>query len=674
MCRQACLEDERCRAYTYVKPGVQGPKARCYFKDPAPAATADACCVSGVKQRAPTLDSRQRTGSLTFGGASSTEVDVRRFYPDGADLYWRTGDFVFRDVKEVSNDQGAQRFLFDISKVPNAKAVLWQLGVKPFAPFAGDSPTTWYPDGVVASGLVGGRTYFDVDVEAAVVEAKRQSRQPTLIFGDGRLCEGADCDGFRFIACGGGDGRGELISNPVMRGHRLDWCKHAGSECGEPAATLYCREIGYERAIRWSIDPKVGAGAVNQEQWTFYLRIVPLNGPAIAGKPSNVMRILYDFPSVPSDFRFYNEEKSRTPAPAVELSAFRYRAHHTIGKWPDGCKVATGTTRRPPRIVRALKKTWNAIDGIYEKAKNLVVDAVDRMTFGAIPKDVWAFGLDAAMMYAGVPPDLPNLRDMIAGGLDPKAIAAGALEQAAGAGLSQLASGGVEFLASEMADSVLEAIPPGSIVPGTGNILADVVLSDLEGEARGELEERVRKAIEDPARSLDDKVRYVIESRARNALEESSSKLAKAIKKKYEYCVSLRLQPTYFATVRNTSGHDIPDFTIEVSDTEEIFEPMRIEVMLRAGQTMTIPLSPEKNVPHLIDRWQLVKANVNEEISFWWNELYLKRPTNIILRSTGDLVCRDPLGPRGLVCETEMKSIYVSPQARALNRDYNLLQ
>ncbi|MCA9554418.1 MAG: PAN domain-containing protein [Myxococcales bacterium] len=50
LCETMCLRDRRCKAYTYVKPGVQGPKARCYLKDPAPARRRDACCVSGTKE------------------------------------------------------------------------------------------------------------------------------------------------------------------------------------------------------------------------------------------------------------------------------------------------------------------------------------------------------------------------------------------------------------------------------------------------------------------------------------------------------------------------------------------------------------------------------------------------------------------------------------------------
>jgi hypothetical protein len=49
LCEQACNADPNCRAFTYVKPGVQGDNARCWLKNSIPAATPSDCCVSGVK-------------------------------------------------------------------------------------------------------------------------------------------------------------------------------------------------------------------------------------------------------------------------------------------------------------------------------------------------------------------------------------------------------------------------------------------------------------------------------------------------------------------------------------------------------------------------------------------------------------------------------------------------
>jgi len=46
-CRDACLSDPGCAAFTYVNPGVQGPSARCWLKNSVPASRYSDCCVSG---------------------------------------------------------------------------------------------------------------------------------------------------------------------------------------------------------------------------------------------------------------------------------------------------------------------------------------------------------------------------------------------------------------------------------------------------------------------------------------------------------------------------------------------------------------------------------------------------------------------------------------------------
>lgn len=50
ICKTACENDTRCQAYTYVHPGVQGPRARCWLKTAAPGPVSSGCCYSGVKQ------------------------------------------------------------------------------------------------------------------------------------------------------------------------------------------------------------------------------------------------------------------------------------------------------------------------------------------------------------------------------------------------------------------------------------------------------------------------------------------------------------------------------------------------------------------------------------------------------------------------------------------------
>ncbi|HEX5210577.1 MAG TPA: PAN domain-containing protein [Pseudolabrys sp.] len=47
-CNTACGDDKRCRAWTYVRPGYNGPAARCYLKDRLTRPHHKPCCISGV--------------------------------------------------------------------------------------------------------------------------------------------------------------------------------------------------------------------------------------------------------------------------------------------------------------------------------------------------------------------------------------------------------------------------------------------------------------------------------------------------------------------------------------------------------------------------------------------------------------------------------------------------
>jgi hypothetical protein len=50
LCRDECDKDPKCKAFTYVKPGLQGVAAKCWLKDPAAAPRPnESCCVSGAK-------------------------------------------------------------------------------------------------------------------------------------------------------------------------------------------------------------------------------------------------------------------------------------------------------------------------------------------------------------------------------------------------------------------------------------------------------------------------------------------------------------------------------------------------------------------------------------------------------------------------------------------------
>jgi hypothetical protein len=48
LCQNACQQNTACKAWTYVKPGIQGQLARCWLKSGVPAPRQNNCCVSGV--------------------------------------------------------------------------------------------------------------------------------------------------------------------------------------------------------------------------------------------------------------------------------------------------------------------------------------------------------------------------------------------------------------------------------------------------------------------------------------------------------------------------------------------------------------------------------------------------------------------------------------------------
>jgi hypothetical protein len=50
VCRNTCGGESRCQAYTWVKPGIQGPSGHCWLKDAVPPIVKDACCDSAPRK------------------------------------------------------------------------------------------------------------------------------------------------------------------------------------------------------------------------------------------------------------------------------------------------------------------------------------------------------------------------------------------------------------------------------------------------------------------------------------------------------------------------------------------------------------------------------------------------------------------------------------------------
>jgi hypothetical protein len=66
LCEQACSQDSKCQAFTYVKPGFRGPNSQpeCWLKNSVPPAQSNSFCVSGVKNAQPSGQAQQPVTAL----------------------------------------------------------------------------------------------------------------------------------------------------------------------------------------------------------------------------------------------------------------------------------------------------------------------------------------------------------------------------------------------------------------------------------------------------------------------------------------------------------------------------------------------------------------------------------------------------------------------------------
>jgi hypothetical protein len=51
----------------------------------------------------------------------------------------------------------------------------------------------------------------------------------------------------------------KTFDNPLFGGDRLDWCVNWGEGCGVPAATAWCKSVGFDEAIGSKQAPDIGA-------------------------------------------------------------------------------------------------------------------------------------------------------------------------------------------------------------------------------------------------------------------------------------------------------------------------------------------------------------------------------------------------------------------------------
>jgi hypothetical protein len=188
LCRDACGSDPNCKAYTYVKPGVQGPNARCWLKSSVPPATPSSCCVSGFKggdsgsSRSGDSSDRGRGG---FGGVGRTTN------PSSGNLRERpcTAD----EAAAFSQMTGSWKA--GGPKITISGSCEQASGTTDWAEYCGDPDSTSYAKyrGTFTGRMEGGSLQVNWDLPAQSIHQAFKGTASCELKSDGTL----SCSGFR---------------------------------------------------------------------------------------------------------------------------------------------------------------------------------------------------------------------------------------------------------------------------------------------------------------------------------------------------------------------------------------------------------------------------------------------------------------------------------------------
>ena len=122
LCRSACLDDTRCRAWTFVKPGVQASNARCYLKDLAPRQRGDSCCTSGFYNLLSKIQACRKIGNIEGAGP------VTCIGPGGRDFgaagrTFKSGDEIIILTRFKRLHPGNNKLIVKYSRLKGGKSV-----------------------------------------------------------------------------------------------------------------------------------------------------------------------------------------------------------------------------------------------------------------------------------------------------------------------------------------------------------------------------------------------------------------------------------------------------------------------------------------------------------------------------------------------------------------------
>ena len=372
---------------------------------------------------------------------------------------------------------------------------------------------------------------------------------------------------------------------------------------------------------------KLPAGA---DQAIFHIRVLPVAGDGqIVGLPSNVMRAFYGVKLPPQEpYKIYTKTEVPGSAPGIRLVKLEFEPFKSVERWPPGCKTWEETYGEKKTVFEEIgdffSGAWNWASDAYQWAKDQVIELASILTLDLIPKEVFVFALDTAMASMGIPPDIPNL--------------------------DQLMKEGVDGLAKEMAKAAMTQIPSADLAASVGNLAADVSLDAAANMTEAELRKRLEQEIE---KRSHDAILAAADEMQRQLAESGEGKL----------CEGKSFHPVFKVTVLNDGNKDEPNVEINAG-ASPVYRGGNWNIAMRRGEQLTLVGVGEPLLPHGPYSAPLLtaKQRFDEDTTRWYRDVLFQTEATLSVDVTGALLCLggDPSSP---FCDRETKTLHhSSPQ------------
>jgi hypothetical protein len=324
-------------------------------------------------------------------------------------------------------------------------------------------------------------------------------------------------------------------------------------------------------------------------------------------------------------YKIYAMAEVPDSAPDIRLVKLEVEPFKSVKRWPPGCKTWEEVYGEEKNVFEEIGEffsgAWNWASDAYQWAKDQVIELASILTFDLIPKEVFVFALDAAMASMGIPPDIPNL--------------------------DQLMKEGVDGLAKEMAKAAMTQIPAADLATNVGNLAADISIE----VAANMTEEELRKRLE-----------LEIEKRSHDAILAAANEMQKQLASsgKGKLCSHESFHPVYKVTVVNAGNRDEPNVEIN-AHARPVYRGGSWKTSIRRGEQLTLvavgtPILPGGpfSAPLLTS-----KQRFDEDLENWYSDVLFRKDPILSVDVTGVLHC---LGgdPTSQFCERKMKNLHTS--------------